>query len=101
MENVTADVVKKLQAEGKKVLVDYYATWCGPCKVLIPKLEEIEKSYPNITFVKVNVDENMDHAKEMNIRGVPTVLIYQGDNLKDRSSGVQSDNHYKNVLDSL
>lgn len=101
MENVTADAVKKLQAEGKKVLVDYYATWCGPCKILIPKLEEIEKNYPNITFVKVNVDENMDYAKEMNIRGVPTVMIYDGENLKDRSSGVQSDNHYKSILNSL
>ncbi len=101
MENLTANEVYKLKSEGKKVLVDYWAKWCGPCKTLIPKLEMIEKDYPNVTFVKIDVDENQEHAVSMGIRSVPTVMIFNGDNLVDRTSGVQSDDHYKNVLNNL
>lgn len=45
MENVKIEVVKQIQSEGKKLLVDFYATWCGPCKALVPLLEKIEKGY--------------------------------------------------------
>lgn len=101
MENLTANEVNKLKSQGKKVLVDYWAKWCGPCKTLIPKLEQIEKEYPNIIFVKIDVDENQEHAVSAGIRSVPTVMIYNGDNLVDRTSGVQSDEHYKSILNNL
>lgn len=101
MENLTANEVNKLKSQGKKVLVDYWAKWCGPCKTLIPKLEQIEKEYPNIIFVKIDVDENQEHAVSAGIRSVPTVMIYNGDNLVDRTSGVQSDEHYKSILNKL
>ena len=101
MENLTANEINKLKSEGNKVLVDYWAKWCGPCKTLIPKLEEIEKEYPNIKFVKIDVDENQEHAVSMGIRSVPTVMIFEGDNLINRSSGVQSDDYYKNILNEL
>ncbi len=101
MENVSAEQVKQLQAEGKKLLVDYWATWCGPCKSLIPRLETLESQYPNITFVKVNVDENTDAALALGIRSVPTVLIYDGENLINRSTGVNIDSVYTKILDTL
>jgi thioredoxin 1 len=101
MENVTADYVKQLQLEGKKILVDYWATWCGPCQALIPRLENLESEYPNVTFVKVNVDENMDDALELGIRTVPTILIYDGENLINRSMGANIDSVYRNILDTL
>ena len=101
MENVTADRVKELQLEGKKVLVDFWAKWCGPCKSLVPRLEAIENEYPNVTFVKVDVDENTDIALEMGIRSVPTVIIYDGDKLVNRSQGAQPEGFYKDILNSL
>jgi thioredoxin len=101
MENVTAEQVKQLQAEGKKLLVDYWATWCGPCKSLIPRLEAMESKYPDITFVKVNVDENTDSALQLGIRSVPTVMIYRGDELVNRSSGVNVESEYAKILDTL
>lgn len=101
MESVSKEVVKSLQLDGNKILVDFFAQWCGPCKVLIPKLEEIEKNYPNVKFVKVDVDENMQFAIELGIRGVPTVMIFDGEQLLDSTSGVQSDQHYKQILDKL
>jgi thioredoxin 1 len=101
MENVTAEYVKQLQLEGKKILVDYWATWCGPCQALIPRLELLESDYPNVTFVKVNVDENMDEALELGIRTVPTILIYDGENLINRSMGANVDSVYTKILDTL
>ena len=91
MENVTSEKVKQLQSEGKKILVDYWAEWCGPCKALIPRLELIEPQYPNVEFVKVNVDENMDSALDLGIRSVPTVIIYDGEKLISRTQGASAD----------
>lgn len=101
MENVTSEKVKQLQSEGKKILVDYYAKWCGPCKALIPRFESMESQYPDVTFVKVDVDENMDSALDLGIRSVPTVIIYDGVNVVSRSQGASADNFYKDVLNKL
>jgi len=101
MENVTAERVDELRAEGKKLLVDYWAKWCGPCKALIPRLENLEKQYPDVTFVKVDVDENMDSALDLGIRTVPTIMIYNGEELISRSLGANNDIVYKDILDTL
>ena len=101
MENVTAEQVKELQSQGKKVLVDYWAIWCSPCRTLIPKLESFENEYPNIVFVKIDVDSEQQHAMSVGIRSVPTVMIYDGDKLVDRSSGINDDSYYKDILNNL
>ena len=101
MENVSAEQVKELQSQGNKVLVDYWAKWCGPCKTLIPKLESFENDYPNIKFVKVDVDSEQQFAMSLGIRSVPTVMIFDGDKLVDRSSGVNDESYYKNILNNL
>jgi thioredoxin len=96
MENI-----KKLQSEGKKILIDFFGDWCGPCKVLIPKLEKMETTYDDIIFLKVNVDNNMDYAMSLGIRSVPTVIVYDGETLVLKSTGVQTDDFYKSILDTL
>jgi thioredoxin len=101
MENVTSEKVKQLKSEGKKILVDYWAKWCGPCKSLIPRLETIESQYPDVTFVKVDVDENMDSALDLGIRSVPTIIIYNGEKLISRSQGANSESFYKDILNNL
>jgi thioredoxin 1 len=101
MENVTAQQVDELRSEGKKLLVDYWAKWCGPCKSLIPRLELLEEQYPDVTFVKVDVDENMDAALDLGIRTVPTIMIYNGEELISRSLGANNDIVYKEILDKL
>jgi thioredoxin 1 len=101
MEKVTGEKVKELQSQGNKVLVDFFADWCSPCRQLIPRLENMQKEYENVKFVKVDVDSNQDYAMELGIRGVPTVIIYNGETLVDRTSGVQPDGHYKGVLNNL
>lgn len=101
MENVKSEEVKKLINSGKNVLVDFWAPWCVPCGMLIPRLESMESEYPNVVFVKVNVDEEPDLALDLNIRSVPTVLFYKGNELVNRISGANPPNVYKNILDTL
>jgi thioredoxin 1 len=101
MENITGEKLIELQKDGNKILVDFWAKWCGPCKSLIPRLESIEKEYENVKFVKIDVDENSDFASNMGIRSIPTVMFYRGQDLINRTSGLQTEIFYKSILDTL
>lgn len=101
MENVTSAQVAQLQLEGKKLLVQYSAPWCEPCKALTPRLSNLSNVYGDITFVKVDVEENMESARDLNITTVPTVMIYDGNTLVNRSTGANVDSVYTKILDTL
>jgi thioredoxin-like negative regulator of GroEL len=64
-------------------------------------LESFENEYQDVNFVKLNVDENSDYAVELGVRSVPTVIIFDGQTTVNRSSGVQSDNYYKEILNKF
>jgi len=69
-----ADVIKSSQP----VLVDYWAAWCGPCKMIAPILEEVASEYAGrLTVAKLNVDENQDTATKYGIRGIPTLMLFK------------------------
>jgi len=71
------------------VLVDFWAEWCGPCKMLGPILEEISKDLKNkIQIVKVNLDENQDLAMKYSIRSIPTLLLFKDGQLIDTKVGL-------------
>jgi thioredoxin 1 len=101
MTEINGEQLEQLKKEGKKILLDLYGIWCGPCKMLMPKLEQLKTQHENVVFVKMDVDKNQDYALELGVRGVPTVIIYNGETLVDRTSGVQPDGHYKGVLNNL
>ena len=101
MREITIEELKELQTQGKKILVDIKARWCAPCKQLIPRLENIEKDYENITFVAIDVDDNQEGCVEMGVRSVPTVIVYDGETLINRSSGANPDGFYKDILNTL
>lgn len=101
MVEVTIKELKELQLQGKKILVDFKAKWCMPCKQLIPRLEALSKQYEEVEFVMIDVDSNREGCVELGITSVPTVIIYNGDKLINRSQGVQPDSVYKNILNTL
>jgi len=101
MKNTTGQEILSLQKEGKKVLVDLWAPWCGPCKSLIPRLENMDEKYENVEFVKVNVDEDRSYAQGLGIRSVHTVIIFDGDIEVGRLTGAQADTNYTDILDKL
>jgi len=101
MEYVTSAQVAQLQSEGKKLLVQYTGIWCSPCKALTSRLEVLSSGYPDVTFVKVDVDDNKDAVMELDISTVPTIMIYDGDLLINRSIGANIDSVYTKILDTL
>lgn len=101
MREITTQELKELQSQGKKILVDLKARWCMPCRTLIPRLDEISTQYNDVEFVAVDVDDNREGCVELGIRSVPTVMIFDGDKLVDRSSGVNESSYYKDILNNL
>jgi thioredoxin 1 len=101
MEYVTSAQVAQLQSEGKKLLIQYTASWCGPCRALTPRLANLSNKYSDVTFVKIDIDENKDQAFELEIFSVPTIMIYDGNTLVNRSTGANVDSTYTKILDTL
>lgn len=82
------------------VLVDFHATWCGPCKQMEPVLEAIASS-AEVKIVKVDVDQHQALAAEHQVRGVPTFLIFSNGELKERLVGYQPEPQLREIIESL
>ncbi|MDO5393143.1 MAG: thioredoxin [Mycoplasmatota bacterium] len=91
---------EELSEEIKKdlVLVDFYATWCGPCQMLAPILEELESEVDNLTIVKIDVDKAPLLAKEHGILSIPVLEIYKKNKLVDKALGYMSKEDLKDLL---
>lgn len=87
MKNYEGQDFKTLTAEGMTV-VDFYATWCGPCKMLMPQLEDLSKERADVSFVKVDIDQHRALAKDVfSIASVPTLILFKDGVEVSRRSG--------------
>ena len=88
MEPVSQDnfEVEVIKAPGK-VLVDFWAEWCGPCRMIGPVLDEMAGDHPAVKFVKLNVDESPAVAQQFNVMNIPTILAFEDGELKQRIVG--------------
>lgn len=89
MIQLTADNFDKEVKEGK-TLIDFWAPWCGPCRMQSPILEQLEASGAAVKICKVNVDEQPDLAKRFGILSIPTLILMQNGVLKDKQVGLTS-----------
>ncbi len=82
------------------VVVDFWAEWCGPCKVIGPHLEEIAKELgPRAKIVKLNIDENPNVASQMGIRSIPTLMVFKAGKLASTQVGAGPKNALKNWIE--
>ena len=88
---ITDANIAGLMAEGKPMILDFWATWCGPCQMVGPMIDELAEEFDGkIIIGKVNVDENSDLPSQYGIRNIPTILFFKGGELVNKLVGAQS-----------
>lgn len=87
----TFDQFKELVKDNKLVFVDFYADWCGPCKMMAPIVEQFDGEMKNeVKVCKINIDENMDIAQEYRITSIPTLILIKDGKVVDMAIGYRS-----------
>ncbi len=83
------------------VMVDFWAVWCGPCRIIAPTIEELAKDYAGkITVVKLNTDENPEVASKYKIMGIPTVIFFKNGEKLDQVVGAVPKSQLKSIIDT-
>ncbi|MDR3224940.1 MAG: thioredoxin [Clostridiales Family XIII bacterium] len=98
---LTNDTYSDATASGA-VVVDFYADWCGPCKMMAPAFAEIAGEYDGkVTFAKLNIDENRETAMANQVMSIPTLLFFKDGEVKDRVTGAIDKSTIANHVDAL
>ena len=101
VQEINAEEYSEILNSSNPVVIDFHATWCGPCKVLSPILEELDDEIEGVEFVKLDVDQHPQIAGQNQVMGVPTVVILKDGEVKDRFVGVQPKEVIKEKIISL
>jgi thioredoxin 1 len=88
--------------KGKVVIIDYWATWCGPCKQLSPIIDEVSSELGDKVLVgKMDADANLDFVKTLNVRNIPTILYYKNGEIVERTNGLKTKNEILSIVNKL
>ena len=90
---------KEIAEDNKTVLVDFYADWCGPCKMLSPVIEKLAEDMPDIKVGKINVDEENELAEAFGVSNIPTVIVFKNGKLYKKAIGYQSKEKLISLID--
>lgn len=102
LEIVDATFEEQVLNSDKPVLVDFWAAWCGPCRMLGPVIEEIAGEYEGKAVIaKIDVDANQEFAQKYGVRNIPTVLMFKNGEVVGRQVGVAPKNTYTEAIDGL
>lgn len=92
--------LQKVFAENNKVLIDFYADWCGPCRMLAPVIEEIKQEHSDkVKVVKINVDENQEIAAKYGVRSIPTLVVVTEGKVSKTAVGFKSKAEILKMID--
>lgn len=101
VEKIDEKKFDELLKSDKKIVCDFYATWCGPCKMLAPVMDKISELYEDkATFVKVDIDENSSLAVRYGIMSIPLVAVFENGEMKDKSLGYMSNAEAKEFVEN-
>lgn len=102
LEITDKDFQEKVLESDKPVLVDFWAAWCGPCRMVGPIIDELSTEYEGKAVIaKMDVDQNQEFAAKFGVRNIPTVLLFKNGELVNRQVGVAQKETYKEAIDSV
>lgn len=99
MKHVNTAEFDALLADGKTILVDFFATWCGPCKMLAPVLEQVAPDYPEVEFVKIDVDNDPDLARRYGVNVIPTLFVIKNGEVTANTKGYMDADELRAFVD--
>lgn len=100
MLHFTKDGFDKALSQGKLMMVDFWASWCGPCRMLGPVIEQLDNQYPDVVVGKVNVDDEQELAIRYGVMSIPTVIFFKDGKEIDRKVGVMPPEAFVQVLEA-